>query len=97
MESWLPFEVKGEQRFRAWLTNPRTIQDLHELQQGTSTANAPNGRILRRPEWVNHNAPYHWRLDPQDITMADAVIELCDALPSCVEENMYEFAERTGR
>jgi hypothetical protein len=36
------FEVEGE-RFRVWTTNPQTIYDLHELQQGTSTANIPNG------------------------------------------------------
>jgi hypothetical protein len=42
------FEVEGE-RFRVWTTNPQTIHDLHELQQGTSTANIPNGRIQRGP------------------------------------------------
>jgi hypothetical protein len=90
------FEVEGE-RFRAWTTNPKTIHDLHELQQGTSTANIPNGRILRGPGQAKHNAPYHWHLDPQDITMAEVAIELCDALPSYVEENVDEFVERVGR
>ena len=31
------FEVAGE-RFRAWTTNPQTIQNLHKLKLGTSTA-----------------------------------------------------------
>jgi hypothetical protein len=90
------FEVEGE-RFRVWTTNPQTIQGLHELQQGTSTANIPNGRILRRPGRARHNAPYHWHLDPQDITMAEVAIEVCDGLPSYVEENVDEFVERVGR
>jgi len=90
------FEVEGE-RFRAWTTNPQTIQDLHELQQGTSIANIPNGRILRGPGRADHNAPYHWHLDPQDLTMAEAAIEHCDALPSYLEENVEEFVERVGR
>jgi hypothetical protein len=90
------FEVEGE-RFRVWTTNPQTIHDLHELQQGTSTANIPNGRILRGPGRARHNAPYHWHLDPQDIAMAEVAIELCDALPSYVEENVDEFVERVGR
>ena len=90
------FEVEGE-RFRVWTTNPQTIHDLHELLQGTSTANIPNGRILRGAGRARHNAPYHWHLDPQDIAMADATIELCDALPSYVEENVDEFVERVRR
>jgi hypothetical protein len=90
------FEVDGE-RFRVWTTNPQTIHDLHELQQGTSTANIPNGRILRGPGQAKHNAPYHWHLDPQDITMAEVAIEVCDGLPSYVEENVDEFVERVGR
>jgi hypothetical protein len=90
------FEVEVE-RFRVWTTNPQTIHDLHELQRGTSTANIPNGRILRGSGRARHNAPYHWHLDPQDITMAEVAIELCDALPSNVEENVEEFVERVGR
>jgi hypothetical protein len=90
------FEVEGE-RFRVWTTNPQAIHDLRELQQGTSTANIPNGRILRGPGRAKHNAPYHWHLDPQDIAMAEVAIEVCDGLPSYVEENVDEFVERVGR
>jgi hypothetical protein len=90
------FEVEGE-RFRVWTINPQTIHNLHELQQGTSTANIPNGRILRGPGQARHNAPYHWHIDPQDMTMAEAAIEICDGLPSYVEENVDEFIERVGR
>jgi hypothetical protein len=90
------FEVEGE-RFRVWTTNPQTIHDLHELQKGTSTANIPNGHILRGPGRARHNAPYHWHLDPQDIAMAEVAIEVCDSLPSYVEENVDEFVERVGR
>ena len=88
--------MEGE-RFRVWTTNPQTIEDLHELQQGTSTASIPNGRILLGPGRARHNAPYHWHLDPQDIAMAEVAIELCDGLPSYVEENVDEFVERVGR
>jgi hypothetical protein len=90
------FEVGGE-RFRAWTTNPQTIQDLHNLKQGTSTANIPNGRILYGSGRARHNAPYHWHLDPQDIAMAERTIEICDALPSYVEENVDEFVGTVGR
>src|SRR5215218_6385721 len=91
------FEVEGE-RFRAWTTNPKTIHDLHELQQGTSTANIPNGRILRGPGQAKHNAPYHWHLDPQDITM-DEVVErvgrYCPWAARLVE--LKDFTSRVGQ
>ena len=90
------FEVEGE-CFRVWTTNPQTIHDLHELRRGTSTANIPSGRILHGPGRARHNAPYHWHLDPQDIAMAEVAIELCDGLPSYVEENVDEFVENVGR
>jgi hypothetical protein len=90
------FEVGGE-RFRAWTTNPQTIQDLNKLKQGTSTANIPNGRILYGSGRTRYNAPYHWHLDPQDIAMAERAIELCDARPSYVEENVDEFVGTVGR
>ncbi len=90
------FEVEGE-RFRAWTTNPKTIQDLHNLQQGTSTASIPNGRILYGSGRARHNVPYHWHLDPQDIALAQFAIELCDASPTYVEENVDEFVGTVGR
>jgi len=52
---------------------------------------------MRRPGRADHNATYHWHLDPQDVSMAEVAIELCDALPSYVEENVDEFVERVGR
>ena len=90
------FEV-GDERFRTWTTNPQTIQDLHKLQQGTSTASIPNGRILYGSGRAKHNAPYHWHLDPQDISMVEVAIELCDASLTYVEENVDEFVGTVGR
>ncbi len=90
------FDVVGE-RFRVWVTNRQTIRDLYALQQGQSTASIPSGRILRGPGRARHNAPYHWHLDPWDIEMAEVAIEVCDATPSYVEENVDEFVENVGR
>lgn len=53
------FDVDGEQ-FRVWVTNPHTIQQILELEQGKSMANIPNGRILRGPGYQDHNAPWSW-------------------------------------
>lgn len=90
------FDVDGE-RFRVWLSNPQTVQQVLDLQQGRSNAHIPNGRILRGPGRNDHNAPWSWHLDPQDISMADVTIELCDGRPSYVEDNLDEFVDTVQR
>ncbi len=90
------FEASGE-RFQAYVTAPRAMWDLVQLQRGESTANIPNGRILRGAGLAGHNAPYSWHLDPEDVEMADMTIEVCDARPSYVEENVGEFVDNLVR
>ena len=90
------FEASDE-RFQAWVTDPRAVWDLQQLHRGESTANIPNGRILRGPGLAGHNGPWSWHLDPEDVSMADMTIEVCDAEPSYVEENVDEFVDNVGR
>lgn len=90
------FDVLG-QRFQVWVTNPQTIQQILDLQAGKSTANIPNGRILRGPGQGEHNAPWSWHLDPQDTAMAEVTIEACDGELTFVEENLSEFVDTVGR
>lgn len=90
------FEVTGE-TFKAWVTNPQTVQQLFDLRDGKSNANIPNGRILAGAGRGGHNAPWSWHLDPVDINMAEAAIEVCDATPSYVEANRSYFIDVVGR
>ena len=90
------FDVDGEQ-FRVWVTNPTTIQQIFDLQAGTSMANIPNGIIHYGSGQGNHNAPWSWYLDPEQIEMADMTIEVCDARPSYVEEEVKYFVDVVGR
>jgi hypothetical protein len=90
------FDVTGE-RFRVFVTNPTTIQQLVALRDGTSGANIPNGRIHRGPGAANHNRPYGWHLDPEDIQMAEVTIEVCDGRPSFVQANIAEFVDNVRR
>lgn len=78
------FDVLGE-RFSAWVTDETAIADILALRDGTSMANIPNGRLLRGPGAEDHNAPWSWHLDPEDIQMAENTIEACDGRPSTVE------------
>jgi hypothetical protein len=90
------FEVAGE-RFTVFVTNPSTVDQLFALRDGTSLASIPNGRIYRGPGLGDHNQPYGWHLDPEDIQMAELTIEVCDARPSYVQAHIGEFVDNIGR
>jgi hypothetical protein len=90
------FSVTGE-AFKVWVTNPQTVQQLFDLRDGKSNAHIPNGRILAGSGQGAHNAPWSWHLDPVDIGMAEAAIEVCDATPSYVEANRDYFIQTVGR
>ena len=90
------FDVHGEE-FRIWITNEETIQQILDLQQGKSQATIPNGRIQRGPGQGDHNAPWSWHLDPDDIHMAEVTIELCDGTPSFVESELEYFLDTVKR
>jgi hypothetical protein len=86
------FDVHGE-LFRVWVTNSEAIDQLFALQQGRSTASIPIGRLLRGPGRAAHNAPWRWHFDPEQFALADFTIELCDARPSYVQENLNYFVK----
>ena len=90
------FEVSGE-TFRAWVTNEDAIEDILALDAGLSDANIPNGALLRGPGSSNHNRPWSWHLDSEDIVMAEATIELCDGRPSLVEADLDEWVDVVRR
>jgi hypothetical protein len=89
------FNVEGQQ-FKVWIKNPEAIKAVYALKAGTSTANIPNGRIRAGAGTGNHNAPWLWHLDPNDIEFADATIELCDATPSYIQQNLRAFIREVG-
>jgi hypothetical protein len=90
------FDVHGD-TFKVWVTNPDTIQQLFDLQDGVSQANIPNGRIYHGPGHANHNEPWSWHLDPEDIEMAEMAIELCDGALWFFEEEVDYFVETVER
>ncbi len=90
------FQVEAEQ-FKLWVTNESTIQQILDLQAGTSTASIPNGPVLEGAGPAAYNGPYSWHLDAVETEMADATIELCDGLPSFVEENLDSWLVEVGQ
>ncbi len=84
------FRVSQEE-FRVWVTNGTTIQQIYDLQDGTSPANIPNGVLHEGQGQADHNAPWIWHLDPIDIEMAEFTIEVCDGRPSLVDSLIEDY------
>jgi hypothetical protein len=88
------FDVQGEQ-YSIFVTNQDTIEDILALQRGDSQASILSGKIIAQP--AAYNAPWSWHIDPEDIHMAEFTIELCDGLPSHVENDLDYWANTVGR
>jgi hypothetical protein len=78
------------------VSNADTIAQLESLQSGGRSGH-PNGRLERGPGDNAHNDPWHWHLDPMDISLGEATTEGCDATPSYVESHLEEFLSQSGR
>ena len=62
-------------------TSPAALEDLLE-----------GGILLREGQGrADHNAPWTWHMDPIDIEMADATIEVCDGRPSLVDSLLDDY------
>ncbi len=87
----------GNSRFRIFVTNPETIEELYRLQSGESRANIPNGPLLSGPGAGMHNVPWSWHLDPEQTQMAEITIEVCDGTPDFVEEDLAYWLDQVGQ
>ncbi len=81
----------SQEDFRVWITNESTIQQIFDLQDGTSSANIPNGALHEGQGRADHNSPWTWYLDPVDIDMAESTIEVCDGRPSLVDALLADY------
>ncbi len=79
--------VADSETYRILLTHEDDIAIARSLLAGEPAPGIPNGLVVRDgPGGVNTG--YSWHIDPDDIEWADGAIELCDGLPSAVEEGM---------
>jgi hypothetical protein len=86
------FRVSSEE-FRIWVTAPSTIDQLLALEVGQGHATIPGGRVVRGAGQADHNAPWSWHVDPEDVAMVEAAIELCDGVPSYLEQHLDDWIE----
>ena len=81
------FDVEGE-RYRILLTDPDDIAIAARLLAGEEAPRIPSGLIVRDETGVNTG--HSWSIDPQSVEFADMTIEVCDGLPSHVEDGTLE-------
>lgn len=79
------FQVVDEQ-YKIELATPELVAHAEALLAGESVASIPNGVVVR--DGPGPNAPWSWHIDPATLEFADMTIEVCDGLPSHVEEGV---------
>jgi len=80
------FQVVGGEQFRVLLTERLDLDVAGRLLAGEDAPSIPNGLVVRGDTSVN--AGYSWSIDPNDFAFADVTIEVCDGLPSDVEQGL---------
>ena len=73
-----------DETYKIELTTPELQQHAQELLDGVNVASIPNGVVVRDSPGVN--APWSWHIDPATLEFADNTTEVCDGLPSYVED-----------
>jgi hypothetical protein len=78
------FEVAGVETYKIELVTPALVKHAEQLLQGKQVSAIPLGRVVRGSAGVN--PPWSWHIDPKTLQFADFTIEVCDGLPSYVED-----------
>lgn len=88
------FDVVGE-TYNVFITNENTIEQVFAVNRGESQATIPSGKLIKGS--VFYNEPWNWHVDSEDIHMAELTIELCDGLPSNIEEDLDYWVSTVKR
>ncbi len=77
------FQVVDE-TYKIELTTPELQEHARDLLAGEDVSAIPNGKVVRDGGGVN--VPWSWHIDPATLEFADQTTEVCDGLPSYVED-----------
>lgn len=78
------FEVAGDEQFKVELITDDLVAHAQQLLDGEAVSAIPLGTVVRDDAGVN--APWSWHIDPATFQFADATTEVCDGIPSFVED-----------
>ncbi|CAN5369025.1 hypothetical protein BH09ACT4_BH09ACT4_18330 [soil metagenome] len=73
-----------DETYKIELVTPELVAHAQALLDGEDVAAIPNGKVVRDNPGVN--APWSWHIDPATLEFAAITIEVCDGLPSYVED-----------
>ena len=90
------FSTHGES-FNIWLTKSDLIEELEELRRPDRIQLSPEGQVQPGPGVGNHNAPWGWYFNEEDLEFVTSVDPNCNMPPSEVESNLTRFMEHIGR
>jgi hypothetical protein len=82
-----------DERFKVLLTRAETIQQARELME-SGESRVLMGRLAAGDG--GFNLGYDWHLEPESVGFHDVAMELCDGLPSHVEENVQYWLGTVG-
>jgi hypothetical protein len=78
-------QTSNGDEFTVYATDPGAIQLLTDNYYGLNNMFVTGSLVIGDGGF---NSPWGWHLDPNDVTMAEFSIELCDGTPSEVERNL---------
>ena len=80
------FLVAGSEQYKIEITDPANLATARDLLAGNEDPKIPNGIVVRDDPGVNEG--YSWHIDPASLEFADMTTEVCDGLPSDVENEI---------
>jgi hypothetical protein len=78
--------VADRETYRIRLTDPADIEIARQLLAGEVDPKIPNGIVVQGDSDVNID--YTWHIDPDSVEFVDFTTEVCDGLPSDVEQGI---------
>jgi len=75
-----------DETYKIELATPELVAHAEALLAGESVAAIPNGVVVR--DDPGPNAPWSWHIDPATLEFADMTVEVCDGLPSYVQDEI---------
>jgi len=78
-------QTANDETFVVFATDPKSIQLLTDNFHGLNNMFVIGELVIGDGGF---NSPWSWHIDPDQVTMTDFAIELCDGTPSDVENNL---------
>jgi hypothetical protein len=90
--AFVEFEIV-EETLRVWIENEAFITEAQRLLAADETRVPAFNTLV---DGTGCDPQWSWHPDPSDVEFADFTIELCDAVPSYIEENKAEWFDSVG-